>query len=109
MAFFRSRGFKLLLALAGLLVLAGIGGTLAFYVAFLPHFVAPDRPLLPQFVLLGATFVFLGVINALLYAVFAGGLRRRLRSTSAMKAVNRVGGSFLIGAGLLTASIRRTA
>jgi homoserine/homoserine lactone efflux protein len=83
--------------------------SIAFYVAFLPHFVAPERPMLPQFVLLGATFVILGVINALLYALFAGGLRRRLRSASAMKAVNRLGGSFLIGAGLLTAAIRRTA
>ncbi len=83
--------------------------SIAFYVAFLPHFVAPEASLLPQFVLLGATFVGLGVINALLYALFASRLRRSLRSTSAMKTVNRIGGSFLIGAGLLTATIRRAA
>ncbi len=83
--------------------------SIAFYVAFLPHFVAPDRALLPQLFLLGATFVILGMVNALLYAFFAGGLRQRLRSTSAMKTVNRLGGSFLIGAGVLTAAIRRTA
>ena len=83
--------------------------SIAFYVAFLPHFVAPDRPLIPQLVLLGSTFVILGIVNALLYAFFAGGLRRRLRSTAAMTAENRLGGSFLIGAGLLTAAIRRTA
>jgi penicillin-binding protein 1A len=34
MTFLRSRAFKLLLASAGLLVVAGIGGTIAFYLAF---------------------------------------------------------------------------
>jgi len=83
--------------------------SIAFYVAFLPHFVAPDRALIPQLGLLGATFVTLGIINALLYAFFAGGLRGKLRSTPALKAINRLGGSFLIGAGVLTAAIRRAA
>ncbi len=83
--------------------------SIAFYVAFLPHFIAPDRAMGPQLVLLGATFVILGGINALLYAVFAGGLRGRLRSTSALRTVNRLGGSFLFGAGVLTAAIRRGA
>ena len=80
---------------------------IAFYVAFMPHFVAPDAPLVPQLVLLGATFVILGMINALLYAVFASGVRRGLRSERALAWVNRVGGSCLIGAGVMTAAIRR--
>ena len=80
---------------------------IAFYVAFMPHFVAPDAPVVPQLVLLGATFVILGMINALLYAVFASGVRRGLRSEQALTWVNRIGGSCLIGAGLMTAAIRR--
>ncbi|MFB3118292.1 MAG: hypothetical protein ACE1ZP_05950, partial [Myxococcota bacterium] len=34
MTFLRSRAFKWLLASAGLLVMAGIGGSIAFYLAF---------------------------------------------------------------------------
>ena len=80
---------------------------IAFYVAFMPHFVAPDAPIVPQLVLLGLTFVVLGIANAFLYAVFAGGVRRSLRSERALAWVNRVGGTCLIGAGLMTAAIRR--
>ena len=41
------------------------------------------------------------------YAVLAGGVRARLRSPSVLRAINRVGGGCLIGAGLLTAAMRR--
>ena len=81
---------------------------IAFYVAFMPHFVAPDAPVVPQLALLGTTFVVLGVINAFLYALFAGGLRRGLHSPQARAWVNRIGGTCLIGAGIMTAAIRRT-
>ena len=80
---------------------------IAFYVAFLPHFVDGNLPVAPQFVLLGTTFVVLGMVNALLYAIFASSLRQRLRNPTAVRSVNRIGGSFLIGAGLLTAAVRR--
>ncbi len=80
---------------------------IAFYVAFLPHFVDRGLPVVPQFVLLGTTFVVLGMVNALLFAIFASSLRKRLRNQAAVKSVNRIGGSFLIGAGLLTAAVRR--
>ena len=82
---------------------------IAFYIAFLPHFVAPEAPVVPQLVLLGVTFVALGVLNALLYAVFASSIRRSLKSSRALARVNRIGGAFLVGAGLMTAAIRRAA
>ena len=41
--------------------------------------------------------------------VLAGKLRERLRRPAALRLVNRLGGSFLIGAGLLTAAVRRQA
>jgi homoserine/homoserine lactone efflux protein len=80
---------------------------IAFYVAFLPHFVAPAAPIAPQLVLLGTTFVILGIINAALYALFASSIRRSFKSSRAMAWMNRVSGSFLIGAGIMTAAIRR--
>ena len=80
---------------------------IVFFVAFVPQFVAADRPLLPQFVLLEATFLVLATANVALWAVLAGELRARLQSPAALRLTHRIGGSFLIGAGLLTAAIRR--
>jgi threonine/homoserine/homoserine lactone efflux protein len=83
--------------------------SVVFFVAFVPQFVDPTRPLLVQFVLLEATFVILAAVNAAIWAQLAGQMRARLQEPWALRLVHRVGGSFLIGAGLLTALTRRTA
>ncbi len=80
---------------------------IAFFIAFLPHFVSPTAPALPQLVLLGATFVFLGIVNAALYALAAAQLREHIRRPSIQKLFHRLGGTLLISAGLLTAALRR--
>ena len=82
---------------------------IAFFIAFLPQFVNPAAPLAPQLVLLGATFVVLGVVNAALYAALAGTIGTRIRRPATLRLINRTGGSVLIGAGLLTAAMRRAA
>ncbi|MGQ0709002.1 MAG: LysE family translocator [Rhodoferax sp.] len=81
--------------------------SIIFFVAFVPQFVAHSSPVLPQFILLGATYLALGILNAAAYAVFAGQLRTLLKEPRAIKHFNRVGGSVLIGAGLLTATAKR--
>jgi threonine/homoserine/homoserine lactone efflux protein len=81
--------------------------SIAFFVAFMPQFVTPTAPVLPQLFLLGTTFLVLAALNAAAYAVLAGRLQRRLRDGHALRWANRVGGGFLIGAGLLTATLRR--
>ncbi|MFK7791324.1 MAG: LysE family translocator [Devosiaceae bacterium] len=80
---------------------------IAFFIAFLPHFINPAAPAAGQMVLLGTTFVVLGVFNAALYALFAAHLRGRITKPSTLKWANRIGGSMLLGAGLLTATLRR--
>jgi len=80
---------------------------IVFFVAFVPQFVEPAAPLLPQFAILVATFVALGTANAALWALMAGTMRARFRRPSTLRLVNRIGGSFLIGAGVLTAAVRR--
>lgn len=80
---------------------------LAFFVAFLPQFMTADAPVLPQLAILAPTFVVLGGLTNAAFILAAGGVRARLRSPSVLRAVNRVGGSFLIGAGVLTAAMRR--
>lgn len=82
---------------------------IAFFGAFLPHFIDPLKPAVPQFLLLGATFLFLATINATLYALFAGQLRDTMNKQNVRKWFNRCGGSALIGAGILTAGLQRSA
>lgn len=83
--------------------------SIGFFVAFLPQFVNPSHAALPQFVVLGATFLTLGTLNAALYAIFAGHLRDTLRNPRVHRWFQRCGGSALIGAGLLTAASQRSA
>lgn len=78
-----------------------------FFMAFLPQFLVHDAPVLPQFVLLGGTFLVLAGLNALVYALMAGSLRTRIASPRGLGWVNRIGGSVLIGAGVVTAGLQR--
>ena len=80
---------------------------IAFFIAFLPQFIVPAAPVMPQLVLLGTTFVILGGVNAALYAVLAGSLVTRLNRPGWHKAIHRIGGTFLIGAGAAMAAMRR--
>lgn len=80
---------------------------IAFFIAFLPHFLNPAAPAAPQLMILGATFVVLGVVNAALYALFAAHLRARITQPSTLKWANRAGGTMLLGAGVMTAALRR--
>lgn len=80
-----------------------------FFVAFLPQFLDPSAPVVGQLVLLGATFVVMAAINALGYALMAAAARGAIRTPSVQRAVNRVGGSLLIGSGLLAIGWRKAA
>jgi len=78
-----------------------------FFAAFLPQFVDPARPLLPQFVVLTLTFNALATAIQGGYILALGTARRNVVSPTAMRMLNRAGGAMLIGAGLLTASLKR--
>ncbi|MDY0039217.1 MAG: LysE family translocator [Desulforhabdus sp.] len=82
--------------------------SIAFFIAFLPQFVNPSAKPLPQFLILGGTFLFLAALNATLYSLFAGQLREKMQSTHARRWLNRCAGTALIGAGFLTAAMRRS-
>ena len=82
---------------------------IAFFVAFLPQFISPGEPVFNQLLLLGGTFLFLALINAALYALFASQLREAIRKTRVRKWFNRCGGTALIGAGIFTAGMQRSA
>lgn len=80
-----------------------------FFTAFLPQFIDPTAALLPQFALLEATFIGLAGLNTVMWAMTAGSLRARFEKPGFRAVVDRIGGSFLIGAGILTAASRRAA
>lgn len=73
--------------------------SIVFFIAFVPQFLDLHRPLLPQMVILEATFVVLAAINAALYGGLAAMAREKLKSIAVRRAVNRTGGGLLVGAG----------
>ena len=82
---------------------------IVFFVAFLPQFLDASTPVLPQMVIFGATFLVLATLNALAYALTASAARRTIRKPAVQRAVNRVGGSLLIGAAIAAVTWRRAA
>jgi len=81
--------------------------SIAFFIAFVPQFIRLDHPLPLQFATLIATFVGLATVNALGYALLADKLRSRIRRPGVLRAMNRTGGTALIGMGLMTAALSR--
>lgn len=81
---------------------------IVFFMAFLPHFMAPKAPVVPQLALLGTTFVVLGILNAAVYALAAAALGQKLRNPSLLMLINKVGGAFLISAAAMTATLQRS-
>jgi threonine/homoserine/homoserine lactone efflux protein len=95
--------------LADLFVITALNPkSMAFFIAFLPQFITPSAKPFPQFFILGGTFLVLASLNATIYALFAGHLLERVQSTEARRWFNRCGGAALVGAGLLTATVRRS-
>ena len=80
---------------------------LLFFAAFLPQFIDPHRAVLPQVVILALTFEVLAASSLALYIFMTARARRIMDSPCAIKIMNRAGGTMLIGAGLLTASLKR--
>ena len=79
---------------------------LTFFIAFLPQFLDPNRPMLPQLAVVEPTFLLLAFVNALGYAVLATRLRRLLSSPRMIRGFNRTGGTLLIGAGVASLAAR---
>ncbi|HET6161317.1 MAG TPA: LysE family translocator [Dongiaceae bacterium] len=83
--------------------------SIVFYVAFFPLFLSTDRPLMPQILTFGATFLVMATINAALYAVLASQVTRFLKTYRARKNLNRTAGGILLITGGLLGLARRAA
>jgi threonine/homoserine/homoserine lactone efflux protein len=99
---------RLRMFLHGYVVTALNPKTMVFFVAFLPQFLDASQPFLPQVIIMEGTFLALATLwNVTVYALLASAVRRTVRRPSVQRAINRIGGSVLIGAGILTATWRR--
>ncbi|TDK49618.1 LysE family translocator [Antarcticimicrobium luteum] len=83
--------------------------SIAFFIAFVPQFLRPAEPLVPQFAILIATFVGLAALNALAYALLADRLRAWIGRPRVITGLTRTGGLTLMGMGVATAVLRRPA
>lgn len=81
--------------------------SIVFFIAFVPQFVDATAPTMQQFAILEATFLILAATNVAIWAVLAGHMRSRFKRPETLRVINRTGAGFLIGAGVLTAAIRR--
>ena len=80
--------------------------SIGFFIAFVPHFITPDRPLLLQFSIMIPTFVLLGAANALAYALLASHLRARLSEPRHLAMLHRGSGVVLLLLGVFVISLK---
>ncbi|MFC5069704.1 LysE family translocator [Flaviflagellibacter deserti] len=83
--------------------------SILFFVAFLPQFLNLTKPIVVQMAIFETTFLVLATLNAALYALLASKARHAIRKPSVQRAVNRTGGSLMIGAGILAAGWKKAA
>ena len=94
----------------GFLVGASNPKALLFFGALFPQFIVPSAPQVPQFLVLGATFIFFELLWLTIYALSASKAKQWLQQPRRAKLFNRTTGVvFLIAAGLLASSKRASA
>ena len=71
-----------------------------FYLTFLPQFVAPDRPVLPQSLFLATTHVLIGLVWLTLYARFLDRMAAVLLSSRVKRRIEAVTGAVLMALGI---------
>ena len=76
---------------------------IAYFVAFVPQFMVPTAPFLPQAAILVVSFVTMASATALLWTALTGRVSSALRRSSVRRGFNRAGGGVLVGAGVALA------
>ena len=89
----------------GFLVGASNPKALLFFGALFPQFIVPSAPQVPQFLVLGFTFIFFELLWLTIYALSASKAKHWLQQPRRAKLFNRATGVvFIVAAGLLVSS-----
>lgn len=80
-----------------------------FLLAVVPQFMNLSEPLLPQYLVIGATLGFTDLVVMAGYTVLAARVLGALKSPAHIRALNRVFGGFFVLAGSLLAMFKRSA
>ena len=80
-----------------------------FMLAVVPQFLLLDQPLLPQYLLIGATLSFTDLVVMAGYTAMAARLLAALRKPAHLRAMNRTFGALFVLAGSLLAVFKRAA
>ncbi len=78
-----------------------------FYLTFLPQFVAPERPVLPQSVFLATTHVLMGLVWLTLYARFIDRMAAVLLTDRVKRRIEAATGAVLMALGIRLALAQR--
>ncbi|WP_395604526.1 LysE family transporter [Pseudomonas sp. B21128] len=105
----RPMGKPLVLIFRGFLVNMGNPKALVFMLAVLPQFINPHAPLLIQYLVIGATMVFVDLIVMAAYTGLASKVLRLLRTPKQQKRMNRTFAGLFIGAAAFMATLRKAA
>lgn len=81
---------------------------LLFFSAFLPQFLNPKAPQIPQFLVMGLTFACFEMFWLMFYSHFAARVAPWLRAPGRAKIFNRATGGIFVGAGTLLATVERS-
>lgn len=76
--------------------------TIIFFLAFFPQFINPAANTFNQFLLMGFSFIVLGIIGATIYDVAASKISIWIKKSSAQKIVHMITGILLCRLGLTT-------
>ena len=93
----------------GFLVNATNPKATVFFLAVLPQFIDPARPLLPQYLAVVATLTAVDLVVMSGYTFFAAKFLRLLRAPRQIRFVNRLFGGLFVGAAALLATFKRAA
>lgn len=103
-----NKATRLKLVLRGFLVNMGNPKAIVFFLAILPQFIDPGRPLLIQYVWIAVTMVVVDTVVMMGYTGLAARVLNALRSPRQQKLLNRVFGGLFMGAAGLLATVHRS-
>ena len=103
----RDGGTRGALFAQGFLVNATNPKATVFFLAVLPQFIDPARPLLPQYLAVVATLTAVDLVVMSGYTLFAAKFLRLLRAPRQIRFVNRLFGGLFVGAAALLATFKR--